>query len=245
MKQSIFVTEPALARRLREKRLLTSSLKHEPTFKHEDPDEAPDLATKKGRKVASFLFESLLPLSLTEEEARLCLELGLIDLVRVNPKILQAVEPPSDRVESTPALHGVDRLESISQSPKFVVFKDLWFKGFCMVDGLKFGVDYLCYGSDPTKTHADLMVTVMQGPSTDPGMSAIDTVALSAVAAKARKTFVLATIESDSVTYTKMQRIPVVPKQQPKPRSSQKTRIRLFGPAGSNDDDVMDELPDS
>jgi hypothetical protein len=41
-----------------------------------------------------------------------------------------------------------------------LVFLDLWRKGYSCTNGLKFGVDFLCYRGDPTAVHAAFMVIV-------------------------------------------------------------------------------------
>ncbi|KAG6459446.1 tRNA-splicing endonuclease subunit Sen34 isoform X2 [Manduca sexta] len=41
---------------------------------------------------------------------------------------------------------------------KYLIFKNLWEKGFYITDGSKFGSDYLLYPGDPVKFHATYMV---------------------------------------------------------------------------------------
>ena len=61
-----------------------------------------------------------------------------------------------------------------------LVFLDLWRKGYSCTNGLKFGVDFLCYRGDPTAVHAAFMVIVASeadasgaaapGSATGPGL---------------------------------------------------------------------------
>ena len=102
-----------------------------------------------------------------------------------------------------------------------------------MVDGLKFGVDYLCYKDDPTKSHADLMVLV-HDPEASLGHP-IDIIAVSAVANKARKSLAIASLDivTKSVEYLRLERIPV--------NVNKKHAIKL----NLDDDELMDEINDS
>lgn len=80
-----------------------------------------------------------------------------------------------------------------------------------MVDGLKFGVDFLAYDKDPTRFHAEYMVLVTrQGQGTQ--LSAIDLVAIVNVAAKANKTLLAAHVSSSNTTvsFYALRRRPVV-----------------------------------
>ncbi|KAF6001573.1 tRNA-splicing endonuclease subunit Sen34 [Cyanidiococcus yangmingshanensis] len=47
------------------------------------------------------------------------------------------------------------------RSPRFLVFRDLWRRGFYLTIGHKFGADFLAYAHDPCLFHAGLCVTVM------------------------------------------------------------------------------------
>jgi tRNA splicing endonuclease len=189
---------------LRSQRLLTSSLRYEPTFKHEevdDPDFDPESYcrgsdTKKARKVASFNFAKLLPLHLSEDEANLALALGVI---AVHEKEASLV-PVDARAPSDPGQDG-DRL---------ALFRAMHSLGWTMVDGLKFGVDYLAYVGDPLRTHADLMV-LFAPLGEQVSRSILDATLLTTVAAKTRKALMFASRDTSSgkVLFTKLCRQPV------------------------------------
>jgi len=225
---SFYVEDLATARALRLKRLLTSSIRLEPSFKHDlnrdDPDQEPDLNTKKGRKVAGFSFEKLLPLELTTEEARLALDLGLVVLEQVGDEnstfLVRLYQDDGKQQQDWP-------FKDQPLSSKDLVFRDLWKRGFCMVDGLKFGVDYLAYGNDPLRFHADLMVLIVD-PYSSYGSNLWATSAC-AVAGKSKKVLVLASVSEDNlIIYTRMSREAVFVPQKEK-TAAPKTR--------DNDDD--------
>lgn len=74
-------------------------------------------------------------------------------------------------------------------SLKRLVFLDLWRKGYSCTNGLKFGVDFLCYRGDPSSVHAAFMVIVA---AEGEGIALLDLVARSRVATTALKVCVMA-----------------------------------------------------
>jgi hypothetical protein len=49
----------------------------------------------------------------------------------------------------------------VMRSDRFLIFRDLWRRGFYLTTGHKFGADFLAYAHDPCLFHAGLCVTVM------------------------------------------------------------------------------------
>jgi len=203
MSFTVLVTDLETASELKKRRLLTSSIRHEPTFKHDDPDE-PDLKTKKGRKVASFSFEKLLPLPLTKEEANLAVKERIVVLERVSHQTFRAQLRKLDDADDS-----IRTLAELTEGPKDLVFQSLWMRGWWMVDGLKFGVDYLAYTKDPSRHHADFMIFICPNHQTNV-VSALDLITMCTVAAKAKKKLLLASVvENQQVILTVMQRKPL------------------------------------
>lgn len=198
------------AKLLKGKRLLTSCLRHEPAFKQDDPDEL-DVTTKKARFVKQFNFEHLLPLRMSAEEAALAVELGFVQLEPMPSSTMFLVKLKDSSNNQT--------CKVVIPSSRSPVFKALWERGYTMVDGLKYGVDYLAYSQDPLRHHADFMVLVGGDELVSPG----DCIALATVAGKAKKQLLIATCAggSDQVQFTKMERQPVnVKKKKKRKRSS-------------------------
>lgn len=58
-------------------------------------------------------------------------------------------------------VYGHEFWRSITRSPRFLVFRDLWRRGFYLTSGHKFGADFLAYAHDPCLFHAGLCVIVL------------------------------------------------------------------------------------
>ncbi|KAH9258103.1 hypothetical protein BASA81_003666 [Batrachochytrium salamandrivorans] len=187
------VQDLGCAQVLKASRLLTSSLRHEPAFKQDDPDQVLAQATKKTRFVEKFNFEQLLPLLVTLEECKLAVELGLVLLRCLVPNHSFLVE-----------LNPTNRPQVFTwSSPKYACFKRLWELGYTMVDGLKYGVDYLAYSQDPLRHHAEYMVLI------DNLTSPVDLIALATVAGKAKKQLLVVNYTTNQVEFTQLMRRPV------------------------------------
>ena len=192
------------AQTLRQERLLTASLRYEPSFKQvsvlhaDDPDFDPESFVrgsepKKARKLANFKFEKLLPLPLSRDEARLALALGRISVVNGTATLC---------TNGTP-------IDEVLDDERLAVFREMHRLGWTMVDGLKFGVDFLVYVGDPLRTHADLMVLIVPIIRQEK-VPMLDATLLTTVAAKTRKTLVFATREvNGKIVFTKLVRQPV------------------------------------
>ena len=214
---------------LRTNRLLTSSLRFEPTFKHDDPDE-PDLSTKKGRRVAAFSFEKLLPLMMTREEMIVAIRLKYIVLENVSGSTFLARRRRQSLNEEKNEKSGKEE-EFVFITPKEIVFFDLWNRGLCMVDGLKFGVDYLAYVKDPLRFHAELMILVNSNEEQSNSHSNLDLTTMCTVAAKTRKTLIIATVHSMEVSYTRFKREPIA--------------ITINKRAKQSEEEILEEIPSS
>ena len=196
-----YVSDLATAETLRSERLLTASLRFEPSFKHEevdDPDFNPESYvrgsdTKKARKVANFRFDALLPLPMSCDEARLALALGRIAIDTGDVRWVAPPRPPPPDAEED------DRL---------AVLREMHALGWTVVDGLKFGVDFLAYAGDPLRTHADLMVLLRPLVGAD-AVPMLDATLLTTVAAKTRKSLVIASKGPGGVVFTRLHREPV------------------------------------
>lgn len=70
-----------------------------------------------------------------------------------------------------------------------LVFRDLWTRGYCLTNGIKFGCDFLCYRADPTAVHAAFMVSVVREGS---GVKPLNLTAVARVATTALKIAVVA-----------------------------------------------------
>ena len=71
-------------------------------------------------------------------------------------------------------------------------FRDLWARGYCLTNGIKFGCDYLCYRDDPTAVHAAFMVVVLREGC---GVRTLSLTAVARVATTALKIAVVAWVD--------------------------------------------------
>jgi len=76
---------------------------------------------------------------------------------------------------------------------KFLVFEDLWEKGFYLTNGSKFGGDFLAYSGDPLQYHAHYVIIVKF--STDE-LTPLDVISYSRLGVTVKKTPVLASVFS-------------------------------------------------
>lgn len=264
----------ATATRLRSERLLTSSLRHEPQFKHaevDDPDcEAVDALLarqpKKARKVLSFDFARLLPLPLSRDEVRLARDVGRVVLRRAGGATLNSSAPcstsnadastaatdvfkvtttwdiidasdassdASDTASSPPEMTEEERklINGLGTPERARVFREMWRLGWTLVDGMKFGADWLAYIDDPLRTHANFAVLFVQNPQAS-CMSLLDLTCLCTVAAKTRKLALAAYVDpaTDSVRFMELTRRAV-------------NLPRKFGGAATAEEALLDEIP--
>jgi tRNA splicing endonuclease len=141
-------------------------------------------------KVSTNAKAAAVPAALSDEELFLASHLGWLDCTdaasgaAVDPHRLLAGN------EERAAAGGGDRRQRLLL--KRAAFVDLWTRGYRMTAGLKFGVDYLAYRSDPSTCHAAFMVRVLpDGQDITP----LDLVARARVATTTLKTAVLAYVD--------------------------------------------------
>lgn len=87
-----------------------------------------------------------------------------------------------------------------TEQEKFLVFQDLWERGFYSTSGFKFGGDYLIYGFDPFVTHSQCLVIVI---SEDCPIAVMDLISRARIATTTKKYVVIASVNSQNqVNYT-------------------------------------------
>lgn len=96
-----------------------------------------------------------LPLILTAFETRLGMEQGFLQVFQ---KRQGAAEEQLLWKDISCHFRLGDRWEMV-----FAVYADLHSNGWYFTDGIRFGVDFLLYGADPSTAHAPLMLTVARG----------------------------------------------------------------------------------
>ena len=139
-------------------------------------------------KVATNAKAAAVPAALSDEELYLAHKLGWVvctDAVTGKP------------FDAATALdHALSAARDVEQRQRMLLkraaFMDLWIRGYRMTSGLKFGVDYLAYRSDPSVCHAAFMVRVLRA-GTD--ITPLDLVARARVATTTLKTAVLAYVD--------------------------------------------------
>lgn len=80
---------------------------------------------------------------------------------------------------------------------KYLVYKDLRNKGFIVISGLKFGVDYAVYRKGPGLEHAPFLVDVVKPGSS---ISSDELVRAGRLATSVRKRFIVAVSDPDNET---------------------------------------------
>ena len=81
---------------------------------------------------------------------------------------------------------------------KYIVYRDLRKKGFIVLSGLKFGVDYAVYRKGPGIEHAPFLVDVVKP---DTNINSDELVRAGRLATSVRKRFILAYPEGNTVRY--------------------------------------------
>jgi len=87
------------------------------------------------------------------------------------------------------------RKNYVNFDDKYLVYKDLRDKGFVVLSGLKFGVDFAVYRKGPGLEHAPYLVDVMKP---DSSMSGDDIIRAGRLATTVRKRFVIAVPNLDT-----------------------------------------------
>lgn len=82
---------------------------------------------------------------------------------------------------------------------KYVIFCDLWEKGYYVQVGNKMGVDFIIYDSDPLVVHASSLVKVLDWRES---LSSLDFVMISRISNNSKKNLILASMdENENVKY--------------------------------------------
>lgn len=79
---------------------------------------------------------------------------------------------------------------------KLKAFRDLWRKGFWLVDGYKFGCDYLAYDKTPMENHSKFLVNII--PSSN-NIKPLELIALLRIATQVNKDLLLVITDSESL----------------------------------------------
>jgi tRNA-splicing endonuclease subunit Sen34 len=95
-------------------------------------------------------------------------------------------------------------LEGIYKDQKYLVFEDLWRRGFYVTGGSKFGGDFLAYPGDPFRYHAHYIIRVTDW---NDQLSPLDLVAFGRLAMSVNKSPVIASVDPNSnhVTFNTLQ----------------------------------------
>ena len=153
----------------------------------------------------SFLLDEILPLQLSLEEAHVALEQGFINLdtgCKDKSKSSDLLIATWNKEQSSNS--NRDEMRRLLNYPitdedkdRCVVFKGLWNNGYTLVDGMKFGCDWLGYAGDPLRTHADIMIKVIpwEWRSKWERMRSLDLLSLVSVANKCKKIAVIASVD--------------------------------------------------
>jgi len=126
-----------------------------------------------------------LPVMLSDEEICVLVEAGWCRVVDSSGLEIPGV---SSRLKSL-----VVGCPTGQQALRRLAFRDLWLRGYCLTNGVKFGVDYLCYRDDPTAVHAAFMVVVLKEGC---GVRTLSLTAISRVATTALKIAVVAWVDT-------------------------------------------------
>jgi hypothetical protein len=92
---------------------------------------------------------------------------------------------------------------------KRVVFADLWRNGYRCTSGIKFGVDYLAYTTDPSQVHAEYMIVARPDTAVGACMSPLDLIGRARVATSTLKMCVIAygNVATGAVRYAAFKRM--------------------------------------
>ena len=129
-----------------------------------------------------------LPVVLTGEEVVLGMEQGILSVV-------------NDKGEAVEATH-VEKAVGACQA-RLAVLRELLSWGWRVTDGVRFGVHFLAYGTDPCESHAPHMVWVM-GESES--IETVHVAAMSRIGQRTAKTLLVATVGTDQVQWQEVTR---------------------------------------
>lgn len=121
-----------------------------------------------------------LPVMLSDEESCALVGAGWA-------KVVDATGEPIDALPLLAA--GIAGDPTGIRAQRRLVWRDLWARGYCLTNGVKFGCDFLCYRADPTAVHAAFMVVVLKEGD---GVRPLSLTAVARVATTALKIAVVA-----------------------------------------------------
>jgi tRNA splicing endonuclease len=130
-----------------------------------------------------------LPVMLSDEEVCVLLEAGWA-------RVVDAMGAPVDNASAQLAAEVAGDPTGV-RSVRRLAFRDLWLRGYCLTNGVKFGCDYLCYRDDPTAVHAAFMVVVLREGC---GVRTLSLTAVARVATTALKIAVVAWVDPHART---------------------------------------------
>ena len=81
---------------------------------------------------------------------------------------------------------------------KYIVYKDFRERGYVVISGLKFGVDFAVYRKGPGLEHAPFLVDVIKS---DSEISGDELVRAGRLATSVRKRFILALVKDKKISY--------------------------------------------
>lgn len=131
------------------------------------------------------------PAALSDEELFLCHTLGWLDCV---DSATGASIDAQQLLDTAVNKAGGEQQKALLLL-KRTAFMDLWARGYRLTSGLKFGVEYLAYRSDPSVCHAAFMVRVLPAGR---HITPLDLVVRARIATTTLKTAVLAYVDLDS-----------------------------------------------
>ncbi|KAJ1925461.1 tRNA-splicing endonuclease subunit [Tieghemiomyces parasiticus] len=122
-----------------------------------------------------------LPLSLCAEEVTLLLEIGAATLT-----------PESG---TTPWIYP----QTVTEKRRYTLFKDLWYRGYYLTSGLKFGGEFLVYLDDPDWSHSRFITSILASPIQ--GIPSAQLVALSRLGTGVTKSRLFCAFDEARETY--------------------------------------------
>ena len=111
---------------------------------------------------------------------------------------IRVVAGPRRRELSLRRLRGIAERVHDRFGIKYRVYRDLRERGYIVTPGIKYGCDFAVYEHGPGIDHAPFIVQVKKP---EEGLPASEVVRAGRLATTVRKTFIMAVVEDDAVTY--------------------------------------------
>lgn len=135
--------------------------------------------------------------NLTREEI-LELELKKIPDVTIDNVHTYMESEAPDYLKGDPEFIPASVLEAKVDKLRFIIFKDLWERGFYLSDGLNFGGDFLAYIGDPNLHHAALIVKCFED---EEKLEVNDLIGLGRLGNTVKKKMVFASVRDGVIKY--------------------------------------------